>query len=142
MTDSELDTVLNEVIKQMLGEISTSEIKAEKHRIAEEKRRMEEARYVNDLCSYTTEVFAVYVKVLFNVFDVRRREAFLEQFSGELCAKISEEVLTESIRETSKAEIRYLKLSISYNLFCKMCCPKENELNCCHMNRSLKGQFT
>lgn len=49
MTDSELDIVLNGVIKQMLGEISVSEIKAEKDRIAEEKHRMEEARYINDL---------------------------------------------------------------------------------------------
>lgn len=80
VTDSELDTVLNEVIKQMLGEISAVEIKSEKDRISEEKRKMEEAR---------------------------RREAFLGQFSGELCAKISEEVLTESIRETAKAEIRF-----------------------------------
>lgn len=47
MTDSELDTVLNEVIKQMLGEISALEIKSEKDRISEEKRKMEEARYVN-----------------------------------------------------------------------------------------------
>ncbi|XP_056611344.1 germinal-center associated nuclear protein isoform X2 [Triplophysa dalaica] len=80
VTDSELEMVLNGVIKQMLGEISVSEIKAEKDRIAVEKRRMEEAR---------------------------RREAFLEQFSGELCAKISEEVLTERIHETAKAEIRF-----------------------------------
>lgn len=70
----------------------------------------------------------MYAKVLRNVFDVRRREAFLEQFSGELCAKISEEVLTERIHETAKAEIRYLKLSISHNSYCKMCCSKENKL--------------
>lgn len=52
---------------------------------------------------------AVYVKIVtyFFVFDFRRREAFLEQFSGELCAKISEEVLTESIHETAKSEIRF-----------------------------------
>lgn len=42
----------------------------------------------------------------FFMFDVRRKEAFLDQFSGELCAKISDEVLTESIRVTAEAEIR------------------------------------
>uniref|UniRef100_A0A672MLX2 Germinal-center associated nuclear protein n=1 Tax=Sinocyclocheilus grahami TaxID=75366 RepID=A0A672MLX2_SINGR len=78
-SDSELETVVSEVLNQLLRELSTSEIIAEKERIAEEKRKQEEAR---------------------------RKEAFLEQFSGELCAKISDEVLTESIRATAEAEIR------------------------------------
>lgn len=44
------------------------------------------------------------------LFDFRQKEAFLEQFSGELCAKISDEVLRESIRATAEAEIRYVIL--------------------------------
>ncbi|KAL1267579.1 hypothetical protein QQF64_032942 [Cirrhinus molitorella] len=78
-SDSELETVVSEVLHQLLRELSASEIIAEKERIAEEKRKQEEAR---------------------------RKEAFLDQFSGELCAKISDEVLTESIRVTAEAEIR------------------------------------
>ncbi|XP_048050228.1 germinal-center associated nuclear protein isoform X2 [Megalobrama amblycephala] len=78
-SDSELETVVSEVLQQLLRELSTSEIRAEKERIAEEKRKKEEAR---------------------------QKEAFLEQFSGELCAKISDEVLRESIRATAEAEIR------------------------------------
>ncbi len=45
--------------------------------------------------------------VMFFVFDVRCKKAFLEEFSVELCAKISDEVLTESISATAEAEIRY-----------------------------------
>lgn len=78
-SDSELEMVVSEVLHQLLRELSTSEIRAEKERIAEEKRRKEEAR---------------------------QKEAFLEQFSGELCLKISNDVLTESIRATAEAEIR------------------------------------
>ncbi|XP_043105018.1 germinal-center associated nuclear protein [Puntigrus tetrazona] len=79
VSDSELEVVVSEVLNQLLRELSTSEIMAEKERIAEEKRKQEEAR---------------------------RKEAFLEQFSGELCAKISDEVLTESIRATAENELR------------------------------------
>lgn len=78
-SDNELETVVSEVVHQLLREVSTSEIRAEKERIAEEKRKEEEAR---------------------------RKEAFLQQFSAELCAKISDEVLTESIRATAEDEIR------------------------------------
>lgn len=42
------------------------------------------------------------------LLDFRQKEAFLEQFSGELCAKINDEVLTESIKATVEAEIRYV----------------------------------
>uniref|UniRef100_A0A8C1Z6F6 Germinal-center associated nuclear protein n=1 Tax=Cyprinus carpio TaxID=7962 RepID=A0A8C1Z6F6_CYPCA len=79
VSDSELETVVSEVLNQLLRELSTSEIIAEKERITEEKRKQEEAR---------------------------RKEAFLEQFSDELCAIISDEVLTERIRVTAEAEIR------------------------------------
>lgn len=51
VADNELETIVSEVNKQMLEEISTSEIKAEKDRIAEEKHRMEEIRYVKDTSS-------------------------------------------------------------------------------------------
>lgn len=52
------------------------------------------------------------------LFDFRQKEAFLEQFSGEMCLKISDEVLTESIRATAEAEIRYAwLLSVTFGFF-------------------------
>uniref|UniRef100_A0A673HID2 Germinal-center associated nuclear protein n=1 Tax=Sinocyclocheilus rhinocerous TaxID=307959 RepID=A0A673HID2_9TELE len=48
-SDSELETVVSEVLNQLLRELSTSEIIAEKERIADEKRKQEEARCVNFL---------------------------------------------------------------------------------------------
>jgi len=47
-SDIELETVVSEVLDQLLRELSTSEIRAEKERIAEEKRKKEEARSVKD----------------------------------------------------------------------------------------------
>ncbi|XP_052462494.1 germinal-center associated nuclear protein isoform X1 [Carassius gibelio] len=79
VSDSELEMVMNEVLNQLLRELSKSVIIAEKERITEEKLKQEEAR---------------------------RKEAFLEQFSDDLCAIISDEVLTERIRVTAEAEIR------------------------------------
>ncbi len=49
VSDSELETVVTEVLNQLLRELSTAEIIAEKERIAEEKRRHEEARFVKAL---------------------------------------------------------------------------------------------
>lgn len=51
------------------------------------------------------------------LFNFRQKEAFLEQFSGEMCLKISDEVLTESIRATAEAEIRYAWLVCHLWLF-------------------------
>lgn len=46
VSESELQTVVSEVVAQMLREVCTSEITAEKERIAEEKRKLEEERSV------------------------------------------------------------------------------------------------
>ncbi|KAG1937671.1 SAC3/GANP/Nin1/mts3/eIF-3 p25 family [Pimephales promelas] len=94
-SDIELETVVSEVLDQLLRELSTSEIRAEKERIAEEKRKKEEAR---------------------------QKEAFLDQFSGEMCLKISDEVLTESIRATAEAEI---KLALEVKAACIARCSEE-----------------
>lgn len=47
MSELELQTVVNEVVAQMLREVSTSEITTEKERLAEERRKLEEDRYVH-----------------------------------------------------------------------------------------------
>lgn len=82
VSESEVKTVVSEVVTQMLREVSTSEIAAEKERIAEEKRKVEEDR------------------------RRKEREAFLDKLSSELCAEISEEVLTQCTREMADMEIK------------------------------------
>lgn len=46
VSERELETVVSEVVAQMLRDLSASEITAELARIAEEKRKLEEARCV------------------------------------------------------------------------------------------------
>ncbi|KAI5628091.1 germinal-center associated nuclear protein [Silurus asotus] len=82
VSESELQAMVDEVVFQMLRELSTSEITAEKARIAEEKRRLEEER------------------------RRKEREAFLDKLSFELCGEISEEVLTQCTREMAAEEIK------------------------------------
>uniref|UniRef100_A0A4W5P0G4 Germinal-center associated nuclear protein n=1 Tax=Hucho hucho TaxID=62062 RepID=A0A4W5P0G4_9TELE len=43
-----MEAVVSEVVEQMLREVSTAEVQAERERLAEEKRRIEEARLVRD----------------------------------------------------------------------------------------------
>lgn len=43
-----MEAVVSEVVEQMLREVSIAEIQAERERLAEEKRRIEEARLVRD----------------------------------------------------------------------------------------------
>lgn len=42
----QVESVVTEVLRQMLQEISSAEIKLEQERVAEEKRKLEEARLV------------------------------------------------------------------------------------------------
>ncbi|XP_026851591.2 LOW QUALITY PROTEIN: germinal-center associated nuclear protein [Electrophorus electricus] len=82
VSETELETVVCEVVTQMLRDLSASEIAAERERIAEEKRKLEEAR------------------------QRLEHEAFLDELSSDLCAEITEEVLTQCTRETADAEIK------------------------------------
>ncbi|XP_072541729.1 germinal-center associated nuclear protein [Salminus brasiliensis] len=83
VSESELETVVSEVVALMLRDISASEITAEKARVAEEKRKLEEARRRQE------------------------HEAFLDKLSSELCTEISEEVLTQCSQEVADAEIKF-----------------------------------
>ncbi|KAF6738684.1 Germinal-center associated nuclear protein [Oryzias melastigma] len=78
----QVECVVSEVIQRMLQEISSTEIKLEQERVAEENRRLEEARRRQE------------------------REAFLAQFSSSLCTEIIHEVLDETIQETASSEIQ------------------------------------
>uniref|UniRef100_A0A8C9Z528 Germinal-center associated nuclear protein n=1 Tax=Sander lucioperca TaxID=283035 RepID=A0A8C9Z528_SANLU len=73
------ESLVSEVLGQMLQEMSSTEIKLEQERIAEEKRKLEEARL---------------------------HEAFLVQYSFSLCTELMYEVLSETIKETATSEIQ------------------------------------
>uniref|UniRef100_A0A8C7PY41 Germinal-center associated nuclear protein n=1 Tax=Oncorhynchus mykiss TaxID=8022 RepID=A0A8C7PY41_ONCMY len=90
-----MEAVVSEVVEQMLWEVSTAEVQAERERLAEEKRRIEEARL---------------------------HEVFLAQFSDSLCSEISQEVLTECIQETAASEIQ---LAMEEEAACVARCSEE-----------------
>ncbi|XP_060732789.1 germinal-center associated nuclear protein [Tachysurus vachellii] len=98
VSTTELQTIVSDVVAQMLREVSTSEILAEKERIAEEKRKLEEDR------------------------RRREREAFLDKLSSELCAEISEEVLSQCTREMADIEI---KLALEEKAACVAGCTEQ-----------------
>ncbi|XP_035860182.1 germinal-center associated nuclear protein isoform X2 [Sander lucioperca] len=76
------ESLVSEVLGQMLQEMSSTEIKLEQERIAEEKRKLEEARRRQE------------------------HEAFLVQYSFSLCTELMYEVLSETIKETATSEIQ------------------------------------
>ncbi|XP_048857062.1 germinal-center associated nuclear protein-like [Brienomyrus brachyistius] len=82
MCNGQVEAVLSEVVEQMLREVSAAEIQAEREHIAEEKRRMEEARRKQE------------------------HEELLARLSKTLCAEITQEVLRDCIVETASTEIR------------------------------------
>ncbi|XP_067459089.1 germinal-center associated nuclear protein [Thunnus thynnus] len=78
----QVESLVSDVLGQMLQEVSSSEIKLEQERVAEEKRKLEEARRKQE------------------------HEAFLVQFSFSLCTELIYEVLDETIKETASSEIQ------------------------------------
>ncbi|XP_072254034.1 germinal-center associated nuclear protein isoform X2 [Leuresthes tenuis] len=78
----QVESLVSEVLEQMLQEISSNEIKLEQERVAQEKRKLEEARRMQE------------------------HTAFLAEFSCSLCAEIIHEVLDETIQETISSEIQ------------------------------------
>ncbi|XP_069554900.1 germinal-center associated nuclear protein [Brachyistius frenatus] len=78
----QVESLVGEVLGQMLQEVSSTEIKLEQERVAKEKRKLEEARRRQE------------------------HEAFLSHFSFSLCTEIMHEVLNESIRDAASSEIQ------------------------------------
>ncbi|KAF7658146.1 hypothetical protein LDENG_00016710 [Lucifuga dentata] len=78
----QVESLVNEVVGQMLQEMSSTQIQLEQERVAEENRRLEEARRKQE------------------------HEAFLAHFSLSLCTEIIQEVLAESIQETASSQIQ------------------------------------
>ncbi|XP_073329353.1 germinal-center associated nuclear protein [Pagrus major] len=92
------ESLVTEVVGQMLQEMSSTEIKLEQERVAEEKRKLEEARRRQE------------------------HEAFLVQFSFSLCSEIIHEVLDESVKETAASEIQ---LAVNEKADCVAKCTEQ-----------------
>ncbi|KAK5921323.1 hypothetical protein CgunFtcFv8_025038 [Champsocephalus gunnari] len=78
----QVESLLGEVLGQMLQDVSSTEIRLEQQRVAEEKRKLDEARRKQE------------------------HEAFLVDFSFSLCSELIYEVLDETIKETATSEIK------------------------------------
>ncbi|XP_034549400.1 germinal-center associated nuclear protein isoform X2 [Notolabrus celidotus] len=78
----QVESLVGEVMEQMLQEMSSTEITLEEERVAEEKQKLEEARRRQE------------------------HEAFLIQYSFSLCTELIHEVLNESVKETAASEIQ------------------------------------
>ncbi|KAM8856581.1 germinal-center associated nuclear protein [Spinachia spinachia] len=78
----QVESMVGEVLGQMLQEISSAEIKLELQRVADEKRTLEEARMRQE------------------------QDAFLTQFSFSLCKELIYEVLDETIEQAATSEIQ------------------------------------
>ncbi|XP_041663549.1 germinal-center associated nuclear protein isoform X2 [Cheilinus undulatus] len=81
-SNEQVESLVGEVLGQMLQELSSTEIDLERERIAEEKRKLEEARRKQE------------------------HEAFLVQYSFSLCTELIHEVLNKTIKETAASEIQ------------------------------------
>ncbi|KAM9850955.1 germinal-center associated nuclear protein [Aulostomus maculatus] len=81
-SSAQLESLVAEVLGQMAQEVSSTEIRLEQERVAEEKRKLEEARRRQE------------------------HEAFLDQFSFSFCTELIYEVLDETIRETAGSVIQ------------------------------------
>ncbi|XP_067373088.1 germinal-center associated nuclear protein [Channa argus] len=77
----QVESLVSEVMGQMLQEVISAEIKLEQERIVEERRKLEEARRKQE------------------------HEVFLAQFSFSLCTEIIHEVLDETIKESATSQI-------------------------------------
>ncbi|XP_076858543.1 germinal-center associated nuclear protein [Brachyhypopomus gauderio] len=98
VSETEVEAVVCEVVTQMLRDLSASEMAAERERIAEEKRKLEEARRRQE------------------------HEAYLDRLSLELCANITEEVLTQCTMATASEEI---KCALEEKAACVARCSEE-----------------
>ncbi|XP_074514474.1 germinal-center associated nuclear protein [Sebastes fasciatus] len=78
----QVESLVSDVLGQMLQEMSSTEIQLEQERVADEKRKLEDARRRQE------------------------HEAFLVQFSFSLCTELVYEVLDETIKETATSEIQ------------------------------------
>ncbi|XP_019744468.1 germinal-center associated nuclear protein [Hippocampus comes] len=109
------ESVVNEVLGELLQELSSSEIHLEQKRVADEKRKIEEARrkqeHANFLAKFRLSLFS---EILQQVLDETIKETattVLQEAVDERArcvAKCSQEVCTSLIEETLKADVALL----------------------------------
>ncbi|XP_061520847.1 germinal-center associated nuclear protein [Phycodurus eques] len=108
-------SVLDEVLEEMLQELSSTEIHLEQERVAEEKRRIEEARRKREHEAFLAQCrLSLYTELMGEVLDETVKETattVLQHAVDEKArcvAKCSQDVCTGLIEETLEADIALL----------------------------------
>ncbi|XP_057684683.1 germinal-center associated nuclear protein [Corythoichthys intestinalis] len=114
-TSLQAESVLNEVLGEMLREMSSTEIHVEQERLAEEKRKIEEARRKEEHEAFLVKFkLSLYTEIMREVLEETMTETattVLQEALDERAryiAKCSQEVCTDIIEETLKADIAVL----------------------------------
>ncbi|XP_049606912.1 germinal-center associated nuclear protein [Syngnathus scovelli] len=109
------ESVLNEVLGEVLQELSSSEILLEQERVAEEQRRIEEARRRQELENFLSKFrLSLFAEITQEVLDETIKEIAAAVFrqavdeKARCVAKCSQEVCTSLIEDTLKADIALL----------------------------------
>lgn len=121
----QVESLVTEVLGQMLQEVSSEEFKAEE-RIALEKYRLEQARSVRRRSSPSSAVFncGTFKNILFLVSFVRiqqEHKTLLSELSVSLCTEILNEVTDDFVNQTSTAEIQYVGFFLNPQDQCCSC---------------------
>ncbi|XP_077599433.1 germinal-center associated nuclear protein [Stigmatopora nigra] len=109
------ESVLNEVLGEMLQEMSSTEFHVEQERLAEVKRKIEEARRKEEHEAFLANFkLSLYTEIMKEVLEEIMTETTTTVFQEALderarcVAKCSQEVCTDLIEETLKADIALL----------------------------------
>ncbi|XP_051925938.1 germinal-center associated nuclear protein [Hippocampus zosterae] len=109
------ESIANEVLGELLQELSSSEIHLEQKRVAEEKRKLEEARRKQEHADFlATFRLSLFSEILQQVLEETIKETaatVLQEAVDERArcvAKCSQEVCTSLIEETLKADVALL----------------------------------
>ncbi|XP_077404821.1 germinal-center associated nuclear protein [Vanacampus margaritifer] len=109
------ESVLNEVLGELLQELSSTEIYVEQERVAEEKRKIEEARQKQEHEDFLAKFrLSLFTEIMREVLDETIKETATTVFKHALdekaryVAKCSVEVCTSLIEETLTADIALL----------------------------------
>ncbi|KAK1165453.1 germinal-center associated nuclear protein [Acipenser oxyrinchus oxyrinchus] len=103
VSETEVEVLVDKVVEQLLKQTSITEISAEKQKVDEEKRSIQEARLKQE------------------------RELFIAQFSSSLCSELTEEVLGDFINCTAASEIQH---ALQEKAACIAHCTEEV---CCYL---------
>ncbi|XP_068184771.1 germinal-center associated nuclear protein isoform X2 [Antennarius striatus] len=116
------ESLLSEVVGQMLQEVSSAEIKLEQECVAEKKRKLEEARRREEHNAFLVQsVFSFCTEILNEVLDETIEETATSEIQqavnekAELVAKCTEQICSSLVEETLNADITSLVEDILEN---------------------------